>query len=277
MPDHPPISVVTAAFNASAFLPDCLKSVRSQTCGPNGITHVVIDGGSNDGTLEILENAPGVRWISESDRGQADAFNKGVRLADGEWICWLNADDMLAPGAVEAFSRTLAKHPRADVIYGHVQFVTEDSQPAWTSYHLPFFFPLVRSGCYVPPSSGTFFRRELLLREPLDPDYHFVMDVEWFLRCGGKLQAVLVDQTLSRFRISADAKTSEMIRSGKITSRHAEERENYRRRHIYSQWPHLHEDAARNRFERQRKWYLWLYKALKMRYALRYLQQRRMP
>jgi len=97
------------------------------------------------------------------------------------------------------------------------------------------------------------------------------MDVEWFLRYGRDLNAVVVDQVFSHFRISADAKTSEMIRSGQITDRHREERENYRRKHVYSQWPGLTEDQARQKFERRQKLYRILYKAMKMRYALRYL------
>lgn len=271
---RPRISVVTAAFNAAPFLPDCLESVARQSSGNFEIEHIVVDGASTDGTVALLQQHPSVRWISEPDRGQADAFNKGVSMATGEWICWLNADDMLAPGAVAAFQKTLKKHPNADVIYGHVQFINEDSTPAWTSYHLPFFYPLLLNGCYTPPSSGTFFRRDLLLREPLDIDYHFVMDVEWFLRCGRNLKAVCVDQTLSQFRISAEAKTSEMIRSGRVTDRHALERETYRRKYVYSQWPHLTEDQARARFERRQKLFRILYYALKARFALRYLKAR---
>lgn len=286
------VSVVTASFNADCFLEDCLASVQEQQ-SLSSPEHIVIDGGSTDGTVEILQgwlssnSSPSsaslrlraspssvLRFLSEPDKGQSDAFNKGVSMASGEWICWLNADDMLAPGAVTAFQKALAANPDADVIYGHVQFIQEDSSPAWISYHLPFFYPLLFNGCYVPPSSGTFFRRDLLLREPLDIDYHYVMDVEWFLRCGRNLRAVCVDQVLSHFRISSDAKTSEMIRSGKITDQHYVERENYRRKYIYSQWPTLTEEQARNRFHRRHRFYLLLYNLLKLRYAWRYFKTR---
>lgn len=265
------ISVVTAAYNAAAFLPECLQSVESQ----HGISeHVVVDGGSKDGTIEILQNRSLVRWLSEPDNGQADAFNKGVAMATGEWICWLNADDALAPGAVEAFLQTLAKHPNADVIYGHVLFIDESSRPVKTSYHLPFYYPLLLNGCYVPPSSGTFFRRKWLVEEPLNPDYHFVMDVEWFLRCGQRIQAVLTDRIFSHFRISATAKTSEMIRSGQVTDRHVMERENYRRAHVYSQWPELSEGEAKHKFTKHQSVYRFLYKLMKLRYVARYIRQR---
>ena len=269
------LSVITASFNARRFLEECLQSVASQSKNGMPLEHILCDGGSTDNTISLLRNWPKVRWISEPDQGQCDAFNKGVVMSTCEWICWLNADDMLAPGAVAAFRRTLEKHPNADVIYGHVQFIHEDSNPAWICYHLPYFYPLIFNGCYVPPSSGTFFRRDLLLRNPLDVNYHYVMDVEWFLRCGRNLRAVCVDQVLSHFRIISDAKTSEMIRSGKITERHALERENYRRKHVYSQWPGLSEEQARRKFKRRQRLFLWLYKAMKMRYALRYLAARK--
>lgn len=276
------LNVLTAGFNAGPFLKECLESVAGQSTQELPLEHIVTDGASTDGTVDILKawqnqsNNDTFRFVSEPDRGQADAFNKGVSMATGEWICWLNADDMLAPGAVAAFQKTLKKHPNADVIYGHVQFINEDSTPAWTSYHLPFFYPLLLNGCYTPPSSGTFFRRELFVRNPLDINFHYVMDVEWFLRCGRNLKAICVDQTLSQFRISAEAKTSEMIRSGRVTDRHALERETYRRKYVYSQWPHLTEDQARARFERRQKLFRILYYALKARFAFRYLRDRRM-
>lgn len=279
------ISVVSAVFNAAEFITDCLRSVREQVATDVTIEHIVVDGASTDGTGDILRQwADGEgktmqgyseRFISEPDKGQSDAFNKGVAMAKGEWICWLNADDLLAPRAIRAFENALQKNPEADVIYGHVQFINEDSSPAWISYQIPYFYPLNMWGCYAPPSVGTFFRRDLLLQEPLGINYHYVMDVEWFLRCGRNLNTICVDQVFSHFRISANAKTSEMIRSGKITERHALERESYRRRHVYSQWPWLSEEQARRKFKRRQRLFLWLYKAMKMRYALRYLAARR--
>jgi len=293
----PKISVVTASFNAERFLHQCLGSVREQQNSNTALEHIVIDGASTDGTLQILKNWPSAsprplvpiqnsasniqhsrysfEYLSEPDQGQSDAFNKGVAMAKGDWICWLNADDMLASEAISAFQKALIANPKADVIYGHVQFIDEESLPVKVSYHLPYFYSLILNGCYIPPSSGTFFRRDFLLRQPLDIDYHFVMDVEWFLRCGRGLKAVLVDQVFSHFRISADAKTSEMIRSGQITDRHREERETYRRKHVYSQWPGLNEEQARKKFERRQWFFLLIYKAMKMRYALRYLKDRK--
>jgi len=273
------ISVVTSVRNGEKFLPSCLESVRTAADALHGqssvaVEHVVCDGASTDGTVAILEGQLGVRWMSEHDSGQSEGFNRGVAMAKGEWICWLNADDELGPGALAAFLRTLERHPKADVIYGHVEFIDEQSRPLWTSYQLPYRYSLIADNVYVPPTSGTFFRRDLLLKEPLDPSYHYVMDVEWFLRYGGRLHAVLCDSVFGRFRVSNQGKTSKHIRSGAVSTVHAEERERYRRQHIYPRWPSLAPDRARRRLERRqaigRLHYYWL----KMHYAPRYAADR---
>ena len=92
------ISIITASFNAAATIRDCLESVKGQTHGD--VEHIVVDGGSTDGTIEILKSNPQLRWISEADTGQSHALNKGFAMARGEIIGWLNADDTYTPGAV---------------------------------------------------------------------------------------------------------------------------------------------------------------------------------
>ena len=273
------ISVVTSARNGAQFLLRCLESVQTAAAVVREwpsveVEHVVCDGASTDGTVAILEGRVEVRWTSERDSGQSEGFNRGVGMAKGDWICWLNADDELDPGAIRSFLQDVERHPEADVIYGHVQFIDEPSRSLWTSYQLPYRPSLVADNVYVPPTSGTFFRRDLLLREPLDLGYHYVMDVEWFLRCGRRLHAVLCDCVFGRFRISSQGKTSEYIRSGAISAAHAEERERYRTRHIYPRWPGLAPEQARRKLERRqvigRLHYYWL----KLRYAPRYVADR---
>lgn len=282
------LSIVTSTFNGAPFLPRCLESASADRC-EIGLQHIVTDAASTDGSLEILiswearhraenpeiQKSPfSFRYLSEPDRGQSDGFNKGVALADSEWICWLNADDELAPGAVEAFHAALRRTPDADLIYGHVEFIDEESRHVKTCYTFPYFHWLIRNNVWLPPSSGTFFRRELFVQEPLDPDYHYVMDVEWFLRAGRNLKGVLVDRVMSRFRISTQGKTSEMITKGTVTERHFQERERYRRKYIYSQWPALSEAQARRRLARRQKLAMIPYYLLKLRYLPRYLKDK---
>ena len=97
----PLVSIVTPVLNGARFLPDLLASIRGQDYG--AIEHVVVDGGSTDGTVEILRAAPGVVWTTASDRGMYDAINEGFRRARGEILAYQNADDRyVVPGAVSA-------------------------------------------------------------------------------------------------------------------------------------------------------------------------------
>jgi len=99
----PRITVITPSFNAAATIGEALASVRDQ--GYEDLEHLVVDGGSTDGTVDILRDAPGIRFVSEPDRGLAHAMNKGIAMASGEIVGELNADDRYLPGALDAVGR----------------------------------------------------------------------------------------------------------------------------------------------------------------------------
>ncbi len=113
------ISVVTPSYNQASFISDTIESVRNQSV--SGVEHIVVDGGSKDGTLEILKRCPDITWISEPDRGQSDALNKGVARARGEWIVWINSDDCLLPQALEKFISLAAAHPEARFVFSNTK------------------------------------------------------------------------------------------------------------------------------------------------------------
>jgi glycosyltransferase involved in cell wall biosynthesis len=106
------VSIVTPSFNQARFLPQTLASVRARDY--LGIEHIVVDGGSTDGSVDILRAAPGIRWVSEPDHGQVDALNKGFSMATGEVLAWVNSNDTISPQAVriavEALQRQLLIH-----------------------------------------------------------------------------------------------------------------------------------------------------------------------
>lgn len=127
----PTFSIITVVFNGRALLPGTIESVRQQTYP--GIEYLVVDGGSTDGTTDLIHRyaaeMPNLRWISERDRGLYDAMNKGLRMATGDFVWFLNSGDHLhAPDTVEHLASIAT--PDTDVLYGDTLLVDEQRHPA---------------------------------------------------------------------------------------------------------------------------------------------------
>ena len=128
---HPVFSIITVVFNGESILPGTIESVRMQTY-PN-IEYIIVDGASRDRSLDIIRAAasemPHLRWISEPDKGLYDAMNKGLRLATGDFVWFLNGGDHLhAPDTVEKVAALTT--PQTDVLYGETLLVNDARQPA---------------------------------------------------------------------------------------------------------------------------------------------------
>ena len=117
----PLLSIVTPVFNPGEYLERCLESVAAL---PLDYEHVVVDGGSTDGTVALLRSRedPRLRWVSEPDRGQTHAVNKGLEMARGELLMWVNGDDEVVPAGVAAAVEWLQEHPETQVVYGGLDF-----------------------------------------------------------------------------------------------------------------------------------------------------------
>lgn len=179
--DLPKISVVTACLNHGEYLEDAILSVMRQEY-PN-YEHIVVDGASKDNTLEILKRYPHVRWISEPDKGQSDALNKGFRMATGDLVAWLNADEYYLPGALAAVADSATENPKVDVFYGDCIFVDQHGglQRAKMAHEFDYRI-LLYYGCFIVTVT-TFFRRHVFEENLLlDTDYRVVMDFEYFVR-----------------------------------------------------------------------------------------------
>ena len=125
MPSLPLVSIVTPSYNQAAYLRETMQSVLDQDY-PN-IEYLVVDGGSTDGSVEIIKEFESrlTWWCSEKDRGQAEAINKGLQRAKGEYIAWLNSDDLYLPGVISTVVALFTKHPDAAMVHGDVFAIDE--------------------------------------------------------------------------------------------------------------------------------------------------------
>ncbi|HEV3298598.1 MAG TPA: glycosyltransferase [Planctomycetaceae bacterium] len=208
--DAPEISIVTPCYNAVRHLRDAIESVARQR-GVR-IEHIVVDAGSKDGTVEILKQFPQVRWISEPDRGQADAFNKGLALARGPLVGWLNADDMYEPGAIARVVQFFHQHPEAVLVNGHLVRVDPEGKPL---EFLParssrFWLRHFWLKWYWLNHPSTFYRKSLFDEVgPIDESLHYALDYDFYLRASQRHEFHDIDLLTTRMRVHPEAKTSQ--------------------------------------------------------------------
>lgn len=202
----PIVSIVTPSLNQAPFLAAAIESVLVQDYP--AIEYLVVDGGSTDGTLDILRRHDGrVRWLSEPDPGQTAAVNKGFRLTRGEIIGWLNADDLYLPGAVQAAVSYLAEHPDIDLVYGDADHIDEGGGVIEPYPTEPFDLGRLREACFICQPAA-FFRRRLLDRVgPLDESLYCGMDYEFWIRAGRQGRVGYLPVRLAQSRLHAGAKT----------------------------------------------------------------------
>lgn len=184
------ISIVTPSLNQGKFIKEAISSVLDQDY-PN-VEHIIVDGGSEDETLNILREYSSkterIKWISEPDKGQSDAINKGFRMATGDIIGWLNADDRYLPGCFQTVVQTFADNPDVDIVYGDYRFIDESGNVFKVRKEIDFD-PFILKYLHVLyiPSTATFFRRKIIDEGNfLRLDLQYAMDYEYFLRLAFK-------------------------------------------------------------------------------------------
>jgi len=180
----PLLSVITPSYNHAQFLEANLCSVMSQQY-PN-IEHIVVDGNSTDGTIDILKQYKdryNLKWVSEPDRGQCHAVNKGIKMANGEWVIWLNSDDYFLPSAFEVFAETLADTPTADVIYANFLQLESENRRLTRKFSTPPSKHLHKHLYSFTGNHSMFLRRDFLSDiGGIDEEYEYVMDAELLWR-----------------------------------------------------------------------------------------------
>ncbi len=208
MTESPLVSIVTPSFNQARFLEATIQSVLSQDY-PH-LEYIIVDGGSSDGSLEIIKKHADrlAWWVSEPDRGQTDAINKGFARARGEILAWLNSDDTYQPGAVSAAVKFLQEHPRVGLVYGDAHYIDETGRVIGKFPAAQTDLRRLRRGYVHIPQQAAFFRAELWRAVgPLDPSFYFAMDYDLWVRIARRAQVRYVPQTWANFRIHASGKT----------------------------------------------------------------------
>ena len=205
----PLVSIITPSYNQAFFLEQMLLSIHQQDY-PN-IEHIVVDGGSTDGTLELLkQHQANVSWLSEPDRGQAEAINKGFRLAKGDFIGWLNCDDLYTPGAIRAIVDYFQTHEEVVLLYGDALAIDEHDLVYGLRINVKpcDFTSLVEQGDFIV-QPAVFWRAKLWhILGPLDENLHYTFDYEYWMRAAKNFSLSYVPICLAQERIHANAKTS---------------------------------------------------------------------
>lgn len=197
------ISIITPSYNQGQFIADAIESVNSQDYPEK--EHIIVDAMSTDETLDVIKryaHLPHLRWVSESDKGQSDAINKGFKMATGDVVAWLNTDDYYLPGTFAKIAATFQQHPKASIVYGDTLLVNQDKEALRVKKDHAFDYGvLLYYGCYIQ-STTTFFRREIVdANHLIDISYKLCMDYEYFVRLarlGYRFQ--YIPETLAAFR-----------------------------------------------------------------------------
>jgi len=200
------VSIITPSYNQASFIEQTMRSVLEQDYP--SLEYFVMDGGSTDSSLEMIKKYASrlTGWVSENDRGQADAINKGFRQAGGEIVAWLNSDDYYLPGAIQRAAAVFEKDPQIGLVYGNVLSVDADGN----SFNLQTFqqFNLLDlMSFHIISQPAVFIRRSVLEKAGLlDTTYHCLLDHHLWLRMARLAPVVYISETLAAARYHAQAK-----------------------------------------------------------------------
>lgn len=206
----PRVSLVTPSYNAAPYLRAAIDSVLGQDYPE--IDYLVMDGGSTDGTVELLRGyGEQLRWVSARDQGQADAIARGFEQTTGTILGWLNADDLLKPGAVRAAVDAFRDHPEAALVYGDADFIDADGGPLGPCTVVEPYSRqrLLNYGDYIIQPAAFFSRQAYAAVGGLDRSLHWAMDWDLWLRLSRQYQGVYIAKNLASYRWLGSNKTAE--------------------------------------------------------------------
>jgi len=207
----PKITVITPSYNQARFLEATLRSVHDQ--GYPNLEHIVIDGGSTDGSVEIIRKFEDrlAYWVSEPDKGQTDALIKGFSRATGQILAWLNSDDLYEPRTLWDVAEFFTRHPDVQFVYGDALWIDTEGRILKPKKEIPFNrFIWLYDYNYIPQPSA-FWRRELYeVVGGLDPRFDLAMDADLWIRFAERTRPVHVRRIWSRMRLYPEQKNQRL-------------------------------------------------------------------
>jgi glycosyltransferase involved in cell wall biosynthesis len=217
------ISIITPVYNGEKFIEACIKVVIDQNC-PEA-EHIIVDGGSSDKTIEIIkryaERNEHIRWISEKDQGQSDAMNKGILMAKGDIVGFLNVDDYYEPNVLNRIYELFKKSPNPSLLVGNcnvwdgtgnLMFVNQPTKLSVVDFLL---------GSSIPCNPSAYFYHASLHRKVglYKVDEHYAMDLDFLLKTVQVALAIHFDEIWGNFRLIEGTKTLADIRNGQMQDR----------------------------------------------------------
>jgi glycosyltransferase involved in cell wall biosynthesis len=206
----PLVSIITPSFNQAEYLEATIQSVLTQDY-PR-IEYIVIDGGSTDGSVDVIQKYQNrlAFWVSEQDKGQTDAINKGFNRAKGDILAWINSDDTYNPKAVGEAVLYLMENPDVAMVYADCDFIDEQGRVIGKFASRQTDYKKLRQGYVHIPQQTMFFRAKYWKEVgPLDPSFYFAMDYDLWVRIAARAPIkYLPGRTWANFRIHTSSKTN---------------------------------------------------------------------
>jgi glycosyltransferase involved in cell wall biosynthesis len=212
MAELPRMTIITPSYNQGAFIGETIESILNQ--GYPDLEYMVMDGGSTDSTLDVLQSYDGrLQWVSEPDRGQSHAINKGLGRATGEVIAFLNSDDVYEPGALLKVGQFFAAHREAHWVTGKCRTVDaqgREIRKGITAYKNLWLrrpsYRMLQVLNYIS-QPATFWRRYVVdTVGPFDEGWQYAMDYDYWLRAGRHFRLWFLNAYLARFRVHPNSK-----------------------------------------------------------------------
>lgn len=205
----PKISVVTPSFNQGQFLDQTMNSVLGQDY--SNVEYIVVDGGSTDNSVEIIKKYADrlAYWVSEKDRGQTHAINKGLEKSTGDVLCYLNSDDQLLPHVLSDVAEYFVAHGDVDCVYGCTIMIDQNGSELLARHEIPFDYNILLYGIGYIQQPSTFWRRSVYEAiGPFQEDLQFNMDYEYWIRMASNgFRMEYVDKFLSLYRLHNKSKS----------------------------------------------------------------------